>query len=139
MILTFGIIGFSVLAYRVPAILAEDRQHVRNDAVSLARYFEQLIDSLEGRLGTLAALNLDMPPAQIQRFLDAVVAEGGFTAIYLLSEHGRVKYVALPENAPNVRPNLVGADLSRNPLFTSARHLARREPPLPSLARVWAR
>ena len=125
-LVTFCIIGFSVLAYRVPAILAEDRQHARNEAVSLAHYFEQLIDSLEGRLGTLGALSLDMPPAQIQRFLDAVAAEGGFTAIYLLSENGRVKYAALPENAPNVRPNLVGTDLSRNPLFSSARHLARR-------------
>lgn len=125
-LVTFGIIGFSVLAYRVPAILAEDREHVRNDAVSLARYFEQLIDSLEGRLGSLSAITLEMPPVQIQRFLDAVVAEGGFTAIYLIGANGRVKYAALPEDSPNVRSNLVGADLSRNPLFASARHLGRR-------------
>ena len=125
-LVTFGIIGFSVLAYRVPAILAEDREHMRNDAVSLARYFEQMIDSLEGRLGSLSAVTLDMPPAQIQRFLDAVVAEGGFTAIYLIGVNGRVKYVALPEDSPNLSPNLVGADLSRNPLFVSSRHLGRR-------------
>ena len=125
-LVTFGIIGFSVLAYRVPAILAEDREHMRNDAVSLARYFEQMIDSLEGRLGSLSAVSLDMPPAQIQRFLDAVVAEGGFTAIYLIGVNGRVKYVALPEDSPNLSPNLVGADLSRNPLFASSQHLGRR-------------
>ena len=123
---TFCIIGFSALAYRVPMILAEDQQQARHEAVTLAHYFEQLFDSLEGRLGTLGALNLDMPPAQIQRFLDAVVAEGGFTAIYLLSNNGRVKYAALQETVPNARPNLVGSDLSRNPLFTSAQRLARR-------------
>lgn len=125
-LVTFGIIGFSVLAYRVPAILVEDREHVRNDAVSLARYFEQLIDSLEGRLGALSAITVEMPPAQIQRFLDAVVAEGGFTAIYLIGANGRVKYAALPEDSPNIRPNLIGADLSRNPLFASSLHLGRR-------------
>lgn len=125
-LVTFGIIGFGVLAYRVPAILEEDRQHLRNDAVSLARYFEQLIDGLEGRLGTLAALDMTMQPAHIQRFLDAVIAEGGFKAIYVLNGRGHVEHVGLPQNAPNVRPNLVGADLSRNPLFATAHHLGRR-------------
>ncbi len=125
-LVTFSLIGVGVLAYRVPAVLAEDREHMRNEAVSLARYFEQLIDSLEGRLGTLTALDMTMPAPQIQRFLDAVIAEGGFKAIYLINRNGRVEFVGLPDDLQNARSNVVGADLSRNPLLASARYLGRR-------------
>ena len=123
---TFGLVGFGVLAYRVPIILEQDRQHVRAEAIDLAHNFEQMIDALEGRLAALTALSLEMPPAQIQRFLDAAVAEGGFKAIYLVGENGRVAYAAAPESPRNSRQNLLGADLSRNPLFSSARDLGRR-------------
>ena len=57
---TFGLVGFGVLAYRVPIILEEDRQHVRAEAIELARSFEQLIDALEGRLAALTALSLSL-------------------------------------------------------------------------------
>jgi signal transduction histidine kinase len=123
---TFGLVGFGVLAYRVPIILEQDRQHVRAEAIELARSFEQLIGALEGRLAALTALSPEMAPAQIQRFLDAAVAEGGFRAIYLVGENGRVAYSAAPESLRNARQNLLGADLSRNPLFSSARALGRR-------------
>ncbi len=123
---TFGLVGFAALAYRVPIILEQDRQHVRAESIELARNFEQLIDALEGRLAALTALSPEMPPAQIQRFLDAAVAEGGFKAIYLVGENGRVAYAAAPESPRNARQNLLGADLSRNPLFSSARELGRR-------------
>ena len=125
-LVTFTLIGIAILAYRVPAIMAEDREHMRNEAVGLAHYFEQLIDSLEGRLGTLAALDMSMSPRQIQRFLDSVIAEGGFKAIYVLNPKGHVEYVALPEEAREARANVVGADLSRNPLLASVRTLGRR-------------
>lgn len=123
---TYGLVGFAVLAYRVPILLEQDRQHVRSEAIELAYHFEQRIDGLEGRLGALAALSPEMPAASIQRFLDAAVAEGGFKAIYLVGEHGRVTHAAVPENARNAAQNLVGADLSRNPLIASARQLGRR-------------
>ena len=122
----FGPIGFGVLAYRVPTVLEEERQQAREQAVGLARYFEQLISGLEGRLGALTALQPDLPPAQVQGFLDAVVAEGGFAAIFLLDAQGRVAHAALANGLPDVRPDLLGADFSRNPLFASARHLGRR-------------
>jgi len=122
----FGPIGFALLAYRVPTVLEEERQQAREQAVGLARYFEQLIAGLEGRLGTLTALKPDLPPAQVQEFLDAVVAEGGFAAIFLLDDQGRVAHAALANGSGHVRPNLLGADFSRNPLFASARHLGRR-------------
>ncbi len=123
---TFGIIGSAGLAYRVPIILEQDRQHVRAEAIELAHNFEQLIDAFEGRLAALTALSAEMTPAQIQRFLDAAVAEGGFKAIYLVGENGRIVYAAAPEGERGVRQNLLGADLSRNPLFSSARELGRR-------------
>ena len=123
---TFGLVSFAALAYRVPIILEQDRQRVRAEAIELAHHFERLIDGLEGRLGALTALSLEMPPASIQRFLDAAAAEGGFKAIYLVGEHGRVAYAAVPEDSRNVSQNLVGADLSRNPLIASARQLGRR-------------
>ena len=125
-LVTFSLIGIGVLAYRVPAILVEDREHMRNEAVSLTRYVEQLIDSLEGRLGTLVALDMTMSPQQIQRFLDAVILEGGFKAIYLINRNGHVEYAALPEELQHARSNVVGADLSRNPLLVSGRTLGRR-------------
>ena len=125
-LVTFSLIGVAILAYRVPTILAEDRQHMRNEAVSLARYFEQLIDSLEGRLATLTALDMAMSPQQIQRLLDSVIAEGGFKAIYLINPKGHVEFVALPEEMQQARQNVVGADLSRNPLVISVRYLGRR-------------
>ena len=74
---TFGLVGFAALAYRVPIILEQDRQHVRAESIEMARNFEQLIDALEGRLAALTALSPEMPPAQIQRFLDAAVTPGG--------------------------------------------------------------
>ena len=74
---TYGLVGFAVLAYRVPILLEQDRQHVRSEAIELAYHFEQRIDGLEGRLGALAALSPEMPAASIQRFLDAAVAGGG--------------------------------------------------------------
>jgi signal transduction histidine kinase len=123
---TFGIVGFAALVYRVPIILEQDRQHVRAEAIELAHNFEQLIDGLEGRLATLTALRAEMPPAQIQRFLDAVVAEGGFKAIYLVGENRRIAYAAAPGGERDARQNLLGADLSRNPLYSSARELGRR-------------
>ena len=122
----FGAIGFGVLAYRVPTILKEERQLAREQAVGLARYFQELIAGLEGRLGTLSALKPDLPPAQVQALLDAAVAEGGFAAIFLLDDQGRVAQAALANGSSHVRPNLLGADFSRNPLFASARHLGRR-------------
>ncbi|HEX9194606.1 MAG TPA: ATP-binding protein [Azonexus sp.] len=122
----FGAIGFGVLAYRVPTILKEERQLAREQAVGLARYFQELIAGLEGRLGTLSALNPDLPPAQVQALLDAAVAEGGFAAIFLLDDQGRVAQATLANGSPHVRPNLLGADFSRNPLFASARYLGRR-------------
>ncbi len=123
---TFGIVGFAALVYRVPIILEQDRQHVRAEAIELAHNFEQLIDGLEGRLATLTALSAEMPPAQIQRFLDAAVAEGGFKAIYLVGGNGRIAYAAAPDGERDARQNLLGADLSRNPLQSSARELGRR-------------
>ncbi len=123
---TFGLVGFGVLAYRVPIILEQDRQHVRAEAIELAHNFEQLIDALEGRLAVLTALSPEMPPAQIQRFLDVAVAEGGLKAIYVVGEQGRVVHAAASESTRNAWQNLLGADLSRNPLYSSARKLGRR-------------
>ena len=122
----FGPIAFGVLAYRVPTILQEERQQAREQAVGLARYFQELIVGVEGRLGALSALKPDLPPAQVQEFLEAVVAEGGFAAIVLLDDQGRVAQAALANGSRHARPNLLGADFSRNPLFASARHLGRR-------------
>ena len=122
----FGFIAFGVLAYRVPDILDEERQMVRDRAAGLARYFEQMVNGLEARLGVLAALQPDMSPVQVQGLLDAVVAEGGFAAIYLLDARGRVTHVALAESSQIAEANLRDADFSRNPLFVSARHLGRR-------------
>ena len=100
---TFGLVSFAALAYRVPIILEQDRQRVRAEAIELAHHFERLIDGLEGRLGALTALSLEMPPASIQRFLDAAAAEGGFKAIYLVGEHGRGGYAAVAEDSAAVR------------------------------------
>ena len=100
---TFGIVGFAALVYRVPIILEQDRQHVRAEAIELAHNFEQVIDGLEGRLATLTALSAEMPPAQIQRFLDAAVAEGGFKAIYLVGGNGRIAYAAAPDGERDAR------------------------------------
>ncbi len=125
-LVTYGVIGTGILTYRVPAILEEDRQHMRSEARDLALYFEQMLSGLEGRLGALSALDPAMPPAQIQHFLDATFAEGGFQAIYLLSRTGRVEYVALSDISVHARSNLRGADLVRNPLFLSAQELGRR-------------
>ncbi len=125
-LVTYGVIGAGILTYRVPAILEEDRQHMRSEARDLALYFEQMLSGLEGRLGAFSALDPAMPPAQIQHFLDATFAEGGFQAIYLLSRTGRVEYVALPDASAHARSNLRGADLARNPLFLSSRELGRR-------------
>ena len=122
----FGFIAFGVLAYRVPTVLDEERQMVRERAVGLAHYFEQMVDGIEARLGVLAALKVDLPPAQVQGLLDAVVAEGGFAAIYLLNGQGRVSHAALAEGSQNARDDLQAADFSRNSLFVSARHLGRR-------------
>ncbi len=67
-----------------------------------------------------------MSPQQIQRLLDSVIAEGGFKAIYLINPKGHVEFVALPEEMQQARQNVVGADLSRNPLVISVRYLGRR-------------
>ena len=64
--------------------------------------------------------------SNMQALLDAAVAEGGFAAIFLLDDQGRVAQATLANGSPHVRPNLLGADFSRNPLFASARHLGRR-------------
>jgi len=125
-VVTFGVIAAGVLAWRVPAALAEDAARMRSEAVRLAHHLEQLLSGLEGRLGALAGLDAGLPPEQGRRLLDAVVAEGGFQAVYLLGRDGRVEHVALPPGWTNAQASLQGADLSRNPLFSAARHLDRR-------------
>ncbi len=125
-LVTYGVIGISVIAYRVPAILKEEQQHAQSEAVVLARYFEQLLNSLEGRVAALMAIDAGMPPAQVQRLMDGVTGEGGFAAIYLADRRGRIEYVAVSEAYAEGRKSLLGADLIRNPLFNSALQLDRR-------------
>ncbi len=124
--LVFGIIAASVLIYRVPAVLAEDREQLLADADGLARYFEQLLGALEARLGALRSLpDHNISGALTDALLDTL-GEGGFQAIYLLDRDGRVVDAAVPELLAGAGANLRGADLSRNPLVTEARRLGRR-------------
>lgn len=124
--LVFGIIAASVLLYRVPLVIAEDREQLLADADGLARYFEQLLGALEARLGTLRSLpDHNISGALTDALVDAL-GEGGFQAIYLLDREGRVIEAAVPELLAGAAANLRGADLSRNPLVTEARRLGRR-------------
>ena len=124
--LVFGIIASSVLLYRVPLVVAEDREQLLADADGLARYFEQLLGALETRLGALRSLPDRSPPEAVADALVDALAEGGFQAIYLLDRDGQVAEAAVPELLAGAAANLRGADLSRNPLVTEARRLGRR-------------
>jgi signal transduction histidine kinase len=126
-VVTFSVIGVTVLAYRLPGILAEERQVMRVQASTLADHFELSLAAIEGRLGAIAAVSGSLPPETLGRLLDAALGEGGLQAVYLLNERGVVDHVAVPDALAPARDNLVGADLSRNPLFLSARQLVRRE------------
>ena len=125
-LVTYGVIGISVIAYRVPSILKEEQQHAQSEAIVLARYFEQLLNSLEGRVAALMAIDASMSPAQVQRLMDGVTGEGGFAAIYLADRQGRIEQVAVSEQYAVGRKSLVGGDLVRNPLFNLAIKLDRR-------------
>lgn len=120
------VLGFGLVLYRVPAIAEEERQHIRQEAETLARYFELLLGGVEGRLGMLATRAVDITQDQLASLIDAAFAEGGFQAIYLLDESGRVLHAALPGSMAGARINLRGADFSQNPLYLLQRELGWR-------------
>ena len=124
--LVFGLVSVAILSIRLPALVAEERETISSSAEGLSSYFELLLGALETRLAVLRALPELDDAAITGRVLADALAEGGFQAIYLLDRDGHVIELAIPATVAGAEVNLRGADLSRNPLFSTARHLDRR-------------
>lgn len=123
---TFLLVGSGVLAYRVPAILEEGRQMMRREAATLAAHFDQSVAGLEARLAVFAVLAPALPPAQMQRLLEATLAGGGLKALYLVDRRGTATFSAVANAAPDGRRLASGTDFSDDPLIAAARQQGRR-------------
>lgn len=119
-LITFTIVGSSLLAVRLPAISQDMISTVQQQSLSLSRVVEQLLVGLESRLGTGIRL-IEKKAVDQQQLLDALLAEDGFSAVYLLTKEGRVRVLALSGQSVSQRSALVGLDLSGTELFQAAK------------------
>ncbi|HEX5802773.1 MAG TPA: ATP-binding protein [Azospira sp.] len=118
--LTFLVIGSAILVLRVPQINAEATRAVQSDARDKARLLEFYLAGLEAQLKPLAMLAAGTPPRTLTTILAATVADGRqFLGAYLVDRDGIVRAAVLPPQRQQSRSSLLGADLSRTPLFRS--------------------
>ena len=118
MSLTFGLVGLSIVVWRLPEIERENRLQLQGDLRDATVRLELLLDARRSRLEMLAGLmrgrSLDDAPAVIERALDGAQL---FQATYLVSQRGQVQAAALAPGLAERSTEMVGGDLSANALF----------------------
>ena len=118
MLLTFVLVLGGLLAYQVPRIEARSHAAQQREVAEMRARMELLLQAQRRRLALLEALIDAAPPQAADAVLDQGVGDGSvLRAIYRLSPQGRVVAAGLAPALRHQREDLLGSDLSANPLF----------------------
>lgn len=120
-LVTFLMVGGAILAVRVPAIERQSTAEMARATEQLKARLETLLGAFEGRITLLAAVAPQAADPAANALLDKVVGDGrAMRAIYLVSPAGIVEAAGVAPTLRARRDELIGADLSANPLFRAA-------------------
>ncbi len=137
-VLTFLVVGTSILMVRLPQVEQRSRTLAQLAAENVQRLLDRFMEGVEGQLQPLAVLAVRGDAASLQAYLDALVAEGSvFDAVSLLDEEGKVLATGHAGGSDKrFRKNLEGMDFAGNSLF-QALQAQRRDSPQ-SRQPVWS-
>jgi len=116
---TFLVVGAVLFLVRIPQITAETRADLRLEATDLAQRSTVMLGALQTQLELIAAVISGAPAADVQLALERAVGENNaFTAVYQIDRDGTALRAAVsPALGAGRRQELIGSDLSRDPLF----------------------
>ena len=118
MLLTFALVMAGLLAYRVPRIEHDIRRAQEHEVSEMRERMELLLQARRTRLALLEALIDHEATRAADAVLDSGVGDGSVLSIICrLSPQGRVVAVGLPQHQREQRHDLLGSDLSADPLF----------------------
>ena len=118
-VVSFVVIGALLFLVRVPQISAETRAGLQVEASDLAGRSELILGALQTQLELLGVLLASHPEADVQVALERAVAQGGaFSVVYQIGAGGAIVRAAVtPAAGQGRREEVIGNDLSRDPLF----------------------
>ncbi len=117
-LVTFAIVGGSILLVRIPQIEQANKDTVVRDTDEIADRVEVLLGSLEGRMQLLSEAMEGMDLVQATALLERAAWDGkAIRAIYLAGNDGTVLAAGVQPALRLHRTDLLGSDLSASPLF----------------------
>nr|WP_315244008.1 ATP-binding protein [uncultured Albidiferax sp.] len=117
-LVTFAIVGSSILMLRIPQIERANKDTVVRDTNEIADRVEVLLGSLEARMELLSEAMESMDLAQATALMERAAWDGkAIRAIYLVSNDGTVLAAGVQPALHLSHADLLGSDLSASPLF----------------------
>ena len=117
-LVTFAIVGSSILLLRIPAIEAANKVEVERDIHEIADRVEILLGSLETRMELLSEAVETRDLVDATALLERAAWDGtAIRAIYLASNEGTVLAAGVIPALRENRTDLLGSDLSASLLF----------------------
>ncbi|MCP5269203.1 MAG: PAS domain S-box protein [Zoogloeaceae bacterium] len=117
---TFTLVGSVILLYRIPVINNEAEVSVQAEASEKARLLEFYLTGVEAQLHPVAEIADNGTPKILQPLLEAIVKDGDpFLGVYLVDGNGIIRAAAFAEQKYLRAHSVIGADLSRTPLFAN--------------------
>ncbi|MEC5396417.1 ATP-binding protein [Uliginosibacterium sp. H1] len=121
-LVTLSIVGSAILAVRVAQIARDTRESLGREASEMAERVEVLLGGIEARVEVFGELAPDLPATRLTTRMDELVDTGQIIdALYLVDESGITRAASEGPLRHRRSEELVGADLSSNPLFRDAR------------------
>lgn len=119
--LTFVIVGSAILYFRLPQVEARAIDQLHYRSMEAQRLLDLFLDSAEAQIRPLAIRLGHQSPPSLQGHLDAILASSdSFDALLISSPDGTIQAVGTPTAMQQQGQDLIGADLSNNPLFREA-------------------
>lgn len=117
-LLTFAMVGGTILLVRISQIEQANKEEVARDVGEISTLVEVILGSLEARMELLSQTLDGASNGRANALLDRAVGDGqAFRAIYLVSRQGTVRAAGVAHALPDRRDEVLGSDLSGIPLF----------------------
>ena len=117
-LVTFAIVGTSILLVRIPQIERANKEEVVRNTNEIADRLEILLGSLEARIELLSEVLETRSLPEATALLERAAWDGkAIRAIYLASNDGTVLAAGVVPALRENRTDLLGSDLSASPLF----------------------
>ena len=119
--LTFLMVGSGILFFRLPQVEARAIEQLNDRSKEAQRLLELSLENIETQLRPLLMqLSLSHPQA-LQSLANAIVASNpNLDAIMVVDREGKVRSIGVTAANRQLSDDLIGADLSANPLFLEA-------------------